>query len=315
MAAITSPVTAQVSFAKIVAAFAVIYIVWGTTYLAIALSIQTLPPFTSGTVRFLIAAALMYGWLKVRETRPFAGVDLKRAALCGVLLTGFGNGLVVWAQQGVPSGIAALIVAAIPIFVLLIECCFFGAALPRARVALGMLVALSGVVFIVTHTHALSGAVRPMYIVAILAAVVSWSLGTVFQRQAKVASDRVLAFTCAQIFFGGLLQLSLAVVDREWNVLNVAQVSLTSGFALLYLIVFGSIVALSCYSWLLTQIPAQKVATYALVNPVVALLLGSLVLGEKITALTILAALSVLFGIGLVLFPGVSPRLKLLRSS
>src|SRR5262249_23571145 len=150
---------------------------------------------------------------------------------------------------------------AIPIFVLLLEYCFFGGRLPQARVALGMLIALGGVVVIVAHTHDLSGAAKPIYIVAILAAVLSWSLGTLFQRQANVRSEQVLAFTCAQIFFGGLLQISLATIVGEWTELNVAHVSLTSALAVLYLVVFGSIVALSCYSWLLTKISAQKVAT------------------------------------------------------
>jgi drug/metabolite transporter (DMT)-like permease len=296
-------VSVPTPIAKILLAFAGIYVIWGTTYLAIALSIQTLPPFTSGAFRFLVAAALMYAWLRWREPQPFAGVDLKRAALCGVLLTGFGNGLVVWAQQGVPSGIAALLVAAIPIFILVIEYLFFAGHSPRPRAAVGMAMAMFGVIVIVTHTRTLSGAAKPIYVAAILLAVLSWSVGTLMQRQAGIKPARIIAFTCAQIFFGALLQLTLAVVNREWLVLDVAHVSITSLLALLYLVVFGSVVALSCYSWLLTQVAPQKVATYALVNPVVALLLGALVLGEKITGVALLAALGVLAGIGLVLFP------------
>jgi drug/metabolite transporter (DMT)-like permease len=307
--------TASPSLPKIVLAFAGLYVIWGTTYLAIALSIQSLPPFTSGALRFSIAAALMYAWLRSREPQPLAGIDLKRAALCGVLLTGFGNGLVVWAQQGVPSGIAALIVAAIPIFVLLVECAFFAGRLPRPRAALGMLIATIGVVVIVTHTRTLSGAAKPIYIAAILLAVLSWSFGTLIQRQAGIKPARILAFTCAQIFFGALLQLSLAVANREWRVLDVAHVSMTS-LAVTYLVVFGSVIALSCYSWLLTQVAPQKVATYALVNPVVALILGAIVLGETITTTALFAAVGVLFGISLVLFPSWQlPIGKSLRAS
>ena len=288
---------------KIALAFAGIYLIWGTTYLAIALSIQTLPPFTSGAVRFFLAAAVMYAWLRFREPQPFAGISLKSAALCGVLLTGFGNGLVVWAQQGVPSGIAALLVAAIPIFVLVVECLFFAGKLPRPRAMLGMAIAMAGVLIIVLHTRSLSGTAKPIYVAAILVAVLSWSVGTLKQRQAKVDPSRIIAFTCAQIFFGALLQLFLALINTEWRVLDVSHVSTTSVVALLYLVVFGSIVALSCYSWLLTQIAPQKVATYALVNPVVALLLGAVFLQEKITFMAVLAAAGVLLGIALVLFP------------
>jgi drug/metabolite transporter (DMT)-like permease len=289
--------------ARILMAFAGLYVIWGTTYLAIALSIQSLPPFTSGALRFFTAALLMYGWLRIKSPQPLEGIDIKKAALCGVLLTGFGNGLVVWAQQGVPSGIAALIVAAIPIFVVLVECAFFAGRWPQPRAAFGMLIATIGVAVIVTHTRTLSGAAKPIYIAAILLAVLSWSFGTLIQRQAGIKPARILAFTCVQIFFGALLQLSMAILNREWQVLDVAHVSATSLLATLYLVIFGSVIALSCYSWLLTQVAAQKVATYALVNPVVALILGALILGETISATAVFAALGVLVGISLVLFP------------
>ncbi len=301
--------TAAGSLTKVLLAFAGIYVIWGTTYLAIALSIRTLPPFTSGGLRFLTAAALMFAWLRWRERRPFAGIDLKRAALCGMLLTGFGNGLVVWAQQGVPSGIAALLVAAIPIFIIAVEYFFFAGRLPQPRAVLGMFIAVVGVVVIVTQTGSLSarnltGAAKPIYIVAILLAVLSWSFGTLLQRQAGIKPDRIIAFTCAQIFFGALLQLTLATLNGEWRVLDLGHVSMTSIAAVAYLIVFGSVIALSCYSWLLTRVAPQKVATYALVNPVVALALGAIVLGEKISVSSLFAAMGVLLGIGLVLFPG-----------
>jgi drug/metabolite transporter (DMT)-like permease len=304
MTATTAPsATARSLLAKIVLAFAGLYVIWGTTYVAIAFSIQSLPPFTSGALRFFTAAALMYGWLRFRSPHPLAGIDIKRAALCGVLLTGFGNGLVVWAQQGVPSGIAALIVAAIPIFVVLVECAFFSGRWPQPRAALGMVIATIGVAVIVSHTRSLSGAAKPIYVVAILLAVLSWSFGTLIQRQAAIKPARILAFTCVQIFFGALLQLSLALLNREWRVLDFAHVSMTSLLAVMYLVVFGSVIALSCYSWLLTQVAPQKVATYALVNPVVALILGAIILGETISSTAVFAALSVLVGISLVLFP------------
>jgi drug/metabolite transporter (DMT)-like permease len=245
----------------------------------------------------------MYAWLRTRDPAPLRGIDIRRAALCGVLLTGFGNGLVVWAQQGVPSGIAALVVAAIPIFILVVECIFFAGALPKSRAMVGIAVATLGVVVIVSHTRTLSGNAKPIYVAAILLAVLSWSFGTLLQRQAAIPVSKIFAFTCVQIFFGGLLQLTLSLFNREWQVLHWANVSMSSLLALLYLAVFGSIIALSCYSWLLTQVAPQKVATYALVNPVVALCLGAIVLNEKITWLAGVAALSVLAGIALVLFP------------
>ena len=167
----------------------------------------------------------------------------------------------------------------------------------------------------VAHTRSLSGATQPIHVIAILLAVLCWSCGTLLQRQAGIRPERIVAFTCMQIFFGGALQLVLATLSGEWRLLQGVQISATSLLAVLYLIVFGSIVALSCYSWLLTQVAAQRVATYALVNPVVALFLGAVVLGERLTATALLAALGVLVGIGLVLFPGTRTPSVLSRPS
>lgn len=285
----------------VAAAFAAIYVIWGTTYLAIAISIRTLPPFVSGALRFLVAGALMYAWLRLRSSRPFDGVNLATAALCGVLLAGIGNGFVIWAQQGIPSGIAALIVTAMPVTVLILDWAFFSRKAPTRQGLLGTVIALGGVVAIVMHTHTLSGSAQPLHAGAMIVAVVGWSLGTLWQKRAA-RSDTVFGFTAAQMLFGGLFQLGLSVIDSEWSNFRPSQVSASSWLALLYLIVFGSIIGLNCYLWLLTRVAAAKVTTYALVNPVVALILGALILKEPVTALTIFAAVLVLIGVALVLF-------------
>lgn len=286
------------------AAFAAIYFFWGTTYLAIAIAIQEIPPFISGAVRFLLAGLVMYAWLRWREPCLLANVDLKMAALTGVLLSGIGNGFVVWAQQGIPSGIAALIVTAVPVIVLLLDWAFFSKRAPTRQALIGTTIAVVGVVAIVTHTRSLSSAVHPLYLISLLAATVGWSFGTLIQKRV-VQPGTVLSFTCAQMVFGGLCQLCMSVVDREWTDFDPSVVTWSSVAAVAYLIVFGSILALNCYLWLLTKVPAPKVATYALVNPVVALLLGALVLSERLTGLAVAAAVLVLVGVGLVLFQGV----------
>lgn len=290
----------------VVAAFAGIYVVWGTTYLGMAIAIQTLPPFIAGAARFLLAGALMYAWLRWRGPAPFAGVNLRMAALCGVLLAGIGNGLVFWAQQGIPSGVAALIVASVPVTVLVLDWAFFSKQAPTRQASFGTAIAIAGVVTIVAHTHTLSGDAEPLYLIAMLFAVVGWAFGTLLQKRAA-RTDTVLSFTCAQMLFGGLFQAGMALVDREWSSFDPGAASLASILAVLYLTVFGSIVALNCYLWLLTRVSAQKVTTYALVNPVVALILGALVLNERITLLAIVAAALVLLGVALVLFQGVNP--------
>ena len=297
----------------VVGAFAGIYFIWGTTYLAIALAIKTLPPFVSGAVRFSLAGLLMFAWLRARSPQPLAGVDLKLAALCGVLLSGMGNGYVVWGQQqGIPSGIAALMVAAVPVIVLVFDWAFFSKRTPTKQALAGTAIAIAGVVAIVIHTHELTGKANSLYLFAMLAATTAWSLGTLLQKR-SARPETVLSFTCVQMFAGGVFQFAMSVIDNEWSGMDVAKFSPTSLLAVLYLMVFGSIVALNCYLWLLTRVAAHKVTTYALVNPVVALALGALVLDEKITAVAVIAAVMVLLGVALVLFQDFSPS-QMLRA-
>lgn len=299
-----SSASAARSSVGMLAAFAAIYFFWGTTYLAIAVAIREIPPFISGTVRYLTAGLAMYAWLRWREPRPMAKVDLKMAALAGILLSGVGNGFVVWAQQGIPSGIAALVVAAMPVIVLLLDWAFFSKRAPTRQASIGTTIAVIGVVSIVTHTRSLSGDAHPLYLLSLLVATVGWSFGTLLQKRA-VQPGTVLSFTCAQMIFGGLFQFGMSVVNREWAHFDASAITWSSLLAVAYLIVFGSIVSLNCYLWLLTKVAAPKVATYALVNPVVALLLGALVLNERLTPLAVTAAALVLVGVGLVLFQEV----------
>jgi drug/metabolite transporter (DMT)-like permease len=308
----SSASTATRLTAGMIAAFAAIYFFWGTTYLGIALAIRTIPPFIAGGMRFVIAGLLMYAWLRWRNPRPFADVNLPVAAFAGVLLSGVGNGLVTWAQQGIPSGIAALIVTAVPAIVLLLDWAFFSKRPPSRPALIGTAIAFTGVVVIVTHTRSLSGEAHPLYLAALIVSTIGWSFGTLIQKRAA-KPETVLSFTCAQMIFGGLFQLLLSVPDGEWADFQVTAVTWTSVLALGYLIVFGSIVGLNCYLWLLTRVSASKAATYALVNPVVALLLGALVLNERLTALALIAAGLVLVGVALVLFQDVSWLKNLFR--
>ncbi|HEY8539906.1 MAG TPA: EamA family transporter [Steroidobacteraceae bacterium] len=300
---VNTSISARVSLG-VLAAFAGIYLIWGTTYLGIAVAIQTLPPFISGAARFLIAAALMYVWIRWRDPQPFDGVNIPLGLFCGVLLSGVGNGFVIWAQQGIPSGIAALIVTAVPVVVLIIDWTLFSKRAPSRQALFGTAIAVAGVATIVLHTRSLAGHAQPMHLAAMIVAVIGWSFGTLLQKRAA-NTKTVLSFTCVQMFGGGLFQLVLSFFDGEWQRFDPAQVSLSSAIALLYLIVFGSLIALNCYLWLLTRVSAQKVTTYALVNPVVALILGAVVLDERVTMLAAVSAVLVLVGVALVLFQGI----------
>ena len=288
----------------ILPAFAGIYIIWGTTFLAIALAVRTIPPFLGGSLRFFVAAALTYLWLRLRDPHPFAGLNICGSLLCGVLLSGIGNGFVIWAQQGgLPSGIAALFVSAMPVVILAFDWMFFSRRAPTPRGLIGVTVGLTGVVVLTLHTHSLSGQVRPIHLLAVLTAEIGWALGSLLQRR-YVSPGRLGAYTCLQVFGGAVFQLAMSFVDREWSGFSPGQVSLQSLLALTYLVVFGTIIAVNCYSYLLAHVPAQKVSTYALVNPIIAVILGAVVLHEKITPVAMLCALLVLLGVALVLWPG-----------
>jgi drug/metabolite transporter (DMT)-like permease len=291
----------------IIAAFAGIYVIWGTTYLAIALAIQTVPPFISGAIRFLVAAALLYAWLRIRSPRPLAGVNIPLALFCGTLLSGVGNGFVIWAQQGIPSGVAALIVTAVPAIVLVIDWAMFSRRAPSKQALAGTAIAIAGVATIILHTRSLAGDAQPLHLIAMIAAVVGWSFGTLLQKRSANA-DTVLSFTCVQMLGGGLLQLTLTFVNGEWQTFAPSEISTVSMFAIGYLIFAGSLIGLNCYLWLLTRVPAQKVTTYALVNPVVALILGAVVLDERVTPLAAMSGALVLLGVALVLFQGGNVR-------
>ncbi len=285
----------------VLAAFAGIYVIWGTTYLAIAFAVRSMPPFISGSARFALAGVLMYAWLRWRNPRPFAGINVPMMALVGVLLSGVGNGFVVWAQQGIPSGIAALIVASVPVLVLIFDWAFFSKRAPTRQGLFGTAVAIAGVATIVMHTRSLSGNAQPMYVLAMFVATTGWSAGTLLQKRWANTST-VLSFTCGQMLFGAAFQLLMSVATGEWFRFDPAAIEPQAIIAVLYLVVFGSIVGLNCYLWLLTRVPAPKVATYALVNPVVALVLGAAVLGERLTLLAVVAAMLVLLGVALIVF-------------
>ncbi len=289
------------------AAFSAIYVIWGTTYLAIALAIRTLPPFTTGAIRYLTAGTVMYAWLRSREPRPFAGLYIPGTLLCGVLMSGIGNGFVMWAQKGIPSGVAALFVASLPMLILLFDWAFFSRQKPARVATLGVIVGMAGVAVLATHTGGMSGRIHPIHLLAVLAAEISWAVATLLQRR-FVPVERIANFTCLQLFAGGVFQLVAALIGRDWQVLAVHGVATSSLLAVAYLTIAGTLIANNCYTYLIAHVSAHKVTTYALVNPVIALALGVLVLDEKVSWAMVIASVLVLLGVALVLFQGVRRR-------
>jgi drug/metabolite transporter (DMT)-like permease len=260
----------------------IVYIVWGSTYLAIRVSVETLPPFLAGGVRFLIAGALMWLFLRVRKGREamrIAPNELRSAALVGTLLLLGGNGLVMWAEQDVPSGLASLIIASTPLWVILYR------ALARENISRGTLVGVAvgfvGVGVLVLPGDRPDGASLTGILVLLMASA-SWGNGSFLSSRLDMPRDPAVSTSYQMLLGGGALTLAGLALGEVGGV-NVSEFSVRSIVALTYLIFIGSLVAFTAYVWVLQHAPVSKVATYAYVNPVIAIFLGWLVLSEEIT--------------------------------
>ncbi len=274
---------------KVVVAFAAVYVVWGSTYLAIRFAIDTLPPFLMAGVRFLIAGAVLFGFARLRGAPWPSWAQWRSAALIGGMLLLGGNGGVVWAERTVPSGIAALLVASEPLWIVLLDWLPPRPARPTGRVLLGLGVGFAGVALLIAPWEAGGTAVDPVGAIVIVLAALSWAAGSLYSRRAELPASP-LASTGTQMLTGGVLLTLTGLGAGEAASFDPAAVSLGSVAALAYLIVFGSLVAFTAYVWLMRHVAAPKVATYAYVNPVIAVLLGWLLAGEPIGARTLVAA-------------------------
>jgi len=273
--------------------------VWGSTYLAIAIAVQTLPPFLSAGLRFLVAGVLLSAWLVVRHGRNALRVDraqLGGAALVGALLLAGGNGLVVLAERTVPSGLTALIVASVPLWIVVFR------LVARDRISpslvFGVLAGFAGVAFLVIPRGA-SGEVDPFGLLTVLTATFSWALGTFASPRLRLPRDP-LASTALQMLAGGMVLLIVAAAIGEPAHADPATFSTASLAAMAYLVVFGSLVAFSAYTWLLQHTSVSVVSTYAYVNPVVAVALGAVVLGEAVTPSMLIGAAIILAAVAFI---------------
>ncbi len=273
-------------------ALGTVYVVWGSTYLAIAYVVQTLPPFLAAGVRFVTAGALVAVWLLARD-RASLRVDrheLLGAGVVGTLLLAGGNALVMAGERTVPSGLAALIVASVPLWIVILR--VVTGQHVRGDVWIGVLVGIAGVGVLVVP-GGVAGTIDPVGIVALLAATLSWAIGTFLSQRLRMPPS-ALASTALQQLLGGAVLLVLALPLGDLAHLAITRPSTSSLLALGYLVVFGSLLAFSAYTWLLQHAPVSLVATYAYVNPVVAVFLGWLFLREPITPTTIGGAVLIL---------------------
>ena len=285
-------------------ALGAVYLVWGSTYLAIRFAIDTIPPFTMAGVRFTVAGWLLYALVRLRGAPAPTRRHWGSAAVIGTLLLGGGNGGVTWAEQLVPSGIAALIVATVPAWMVLFEWIRPDGTRPTLRVVLGLALGLAGIGLLVVAGQADFSAARIDLRGAgvLLLAALSWAYGSIRSRSLDVPSS-ALQLTAMQMMAGGLLLLGAGVVTGEPARLELAAVTRDSVLALAYLIVFGAWVGYGAYVWLLRATTPAVVSTYAYVNPGIAVFLGWLFANEPLDGWMLGAMGVTLAGVALITFP------------
>jgi len=281
---------AQPSRALVVAAFAAVYLIWGSTYLGIRIAIETIPPFFMASARFLMAGALLYGWAVTHGPERPTRAHWRAAAIVGALLLVGGNGSVVWAEQRVPSGIAALLAATVPLWMVLLDWWRPGGTRPHWMVFVGIAFGLGGLALLVEPSSFVSGhATDPLGAAVLLIGSLLWAMGSIYSRHAALPLSPIL-MTGIEMLAGGVLLAGTGLLFGESHRFVLHAVSLRSEIALLYLIVFGALIGFTAYLWLLRVASPAHVSTYAYVNPVVAVILGWALAGEPLSARTLLAA-------------------------
>lgn len=277
----------------LIAAFAAVYIFWGSTYLAIKYAIETMPPFLMAGSRFIFAGSILYVW--ARFSKDYEKPSLKHwrtSFVVGTLLLLGGNGGVVLAQHYISSSLAALLVATEPFWIVLLGWLWLKGVRPNWKVALGLLVGFVGVYLLIggqSGNSAESGSGQILGTFFVIAGAFSWALGSMYGLRATTPKSSVLT-AGMQMLCGGAVLALVGFLKGEWMSFHIAEVSANSWFAVAYLIVFGSLIGYTAYSWLLKNAQPAMVATYAYVNPVVAVFLGWLIAGETFTTQMLIGA-------------------------
>ena len=298
---VPSPHPAARTTTLVLTAFAAVYIVWGSTYLAIRMGIASFPPLILAGLRHLTVGLFLYPILR-RTTgiRP-TPANWRTAVVTGALLLFVGNGGVSWAELTVPSGIAALLVATVSLWLVIVDWLRPGGVRPVPRVVMGLLIGFAGLALLVGPAH-LGGSERvdPRGAVVLVIASLAWACGSLYSKHGGMPASALLG-VAMQSFAGGVILLIAGLFAGEFRGLHFGAISLRSWLALCYLIVFGSGIGFSAYIYILQKSTAARVATYAFVNPVVALFLGWLIVGETITLRTVIAAAVILTAVILVI--------------
>lgn len=282
---------------KLLLAFGVIYLVWGSTYFAIRVGVQEVPPFLLAGIRFVLAGMILFGWMRVKGTPVPARREWASVALVSVLVFVLDYGLVFWAERRVPSGITAVMLATIPLFMTLSEIVFLRTQRLTLRLALALLIGIGGVAVLVSRAVGLAEEpINPYGAIALVIAAGSWAIASALLRKLPLPSSKPMS-SAAQMLIGGVWLLALSAALGEFHGFDISAVSSRAWLALAYLIFAGSIVAYTAYVWLLHHESPTKVGTYAYVNPVVAVAIGYFLGGEAVGPRTLVGTMLVLVSV------------------
>jgi drug/metabolite transporter (DMT)-like permease len=288
------------SRAQIIAAFASIYLIWGSTYLAIRYAVETIPPFIMGGIRFVVSGALLYLWARSRGAPRPTRLHWRNAIIAGGFLLLGGNGAVVWAEQFVPSGLTALLVSILPFWLVIIEWVRPPRRRPSGAVLIGIVLGFIGIAVLVGPSDVGGrGDVSPLGALVLILGSLSWAIGSFWSRDAQLPESGLLT-TGMEMLGGGALLLVVGAVTGELLHFDIQRISNASAVGLVYLITFGSLLGFTSYIWLLDKVSPARLGTYAYVNPIVAVLLGWAIAGEKLSIRTAVAAAIVICAVALI---------------
>ena len=287
-----------------------VYIVWGSTYLAIRFAVESIPPLFSAGLRFLISGLILYIWRRLKGD-PVPGKEQWRAAaIIGLFLLLGGNGGLVWAEQYIPSGISSLFIATTPLWMVLIDSLRPGGRNPGWLTWFGVLFGLAGIILLISPwQQGLSGTehLNPLGVGVLLFAAFSWTIGSLYSRQAPLPPSTLL-YTGMEMLAGCIGLLALSAITGEWARLDLSTIQPRSLWGLAYLVCFGSLVGFVSYAWLLRNAPTPLVATYAYVNPLIAIILGVLFAGEKLNVWMIGSAIIIISSVVIINYARYSNR-------
>lgn len=288
--------------ARVVATFTAVYLVWGSTYLAIHYAVQTIPPFLMVGSRFLTSGTLLYCWARWRGAARPPTRQWRDAAIAGLLMLCLGNGAVSWAEQRVASGLAALLIAVVPLWVVIVDWARPHGRRPTTGVILGVVLGLAGLVILVGPSTILGhGSVDRTAALVLVGGSLAWACGSVYNRYGDRPTSAVLS-TGIQMLGGSVALLVLAVLSGELRRFEPAHISPASIAGWLYLVTFGSLVGFTAYIYLLQAVAPAKASTYAYINPLIAVFLGWALAGEAVSARTLVAAAIILAGVAMITF-------------